>query len=459
MFNKRESEELEFKKSVSELKEGVISLSSMLNKNQHGILLFGVKNDGSVVGQQIGKNTTTSIANEIKYHLKPFVSPKIEVKKIENHDVISVEVIGSDTPYSAYGRYYKRCDDQDLEMTQQELENDFQNKNITYSKWEKTRTEYTVDDIDEQKLIEFINQANDANRLNYRYKDAVDALCRMNLMVDEHLNNAGYYLFANNKPMILKLATFATDSRITFVDNKLFRGNIFECIEEGIRYITSNIHFNAIISGIKRIEKPEIPIEAIREIVVNSFVHMRVTEGDYNEISISPHKVRIYNPGLIALNRDPKDFASGMIGSKVRNPLIAMTLYKNKTIEAFGTGFKRVFDLCSHENVNYDYHNDGIGFCFEFERNDTDLIKNKSSQKSNAKNENNIDLSKEETQRLLLEFALKNGNTINSIDEVVKALKKSRITIQRAINKLVKLNKFQRIGSKKTGYWKLKTER
>lgn len=408
------------------------------------------------MGQQIGKNTTTSIANEIKYHLKPFVSPKIEIKKIGNHDVISVEVIGSDTPYSAYGRYYKRCDDQDLEMTQQELENDFQNKNITYSKWEKAKTEYTVDNIDEQKLIEFINQANDVNRLNYRYKDAVDALCRMNLMVDEHLNNAGYYLFANNKPMILKLATFATDSRITFIDNKLFRGNIFECIEEGIRYITSNIHFNAIISGIKRIEKPEIPIEAIREIVVNSFVHMRVTEGDYNEISISPHKVRIYNPGLIALNRDPKDFASGMIGSKSRNPLIAMTLYKNKTIEAFGTGFKRVFDLCGQEKVNYYYHNDGIGFCFEFERNDTNLINNESSKKfTKPNNEKTIDLPKEETQHLLLEFALNNGNTINSINEVVKALKKSRITIQRAINKLVELNKLQRIGSKKTGYWKL----
>lgn len=49
--------------------------------------------------------------------------------------MISVEVIGSDTPYSAYGRYYKRCDDQDLEMTHQELENDFQNKNITCSNW------------------------------------------------------------------------------------------------------------------------------------------------------------------------------------------------------------------------------------------------------------------------------------------------------------------------------------
>ena len=456
MDKKRENEELEFKKSVSELKEGVISLASMLNKNQHGILIFGIKNDGSIVGQQIGKNTTTSIVNEIKYHLKPFVSPKIEIKKLENHDVISVEVIGNDTPYSAYGRYYKRCDDQDLEMTQQELENDFQNKNITYSKWEKTRTDFTINDVDEQKLIDFINQANEANRLNYRYKDVADALRRMNLLIDDNLNNAGYFLFGKNKPIFLKLATFATDSRTTFIDNKLFRGNIFECIDEGIRYIVSNIHFNAVISGIKRIEKPEIPVEAIREIVVNSFVHMRVTEGEYNEITITPSKVRIYNPGLIALNRDPKDFASGMIGSKIRNPLIALTLYMNKTIEAFGTGFKRVFDLCSHDNVKFDYFNDGIGFCFEFERNNTDLI-NTTTSKNQINNPNKKDSgsSKEETLDLLIKFALENENTINTIDEVAKSLNKPKITIQRAISKLVELKKLRRIGSKKTGYWKL----
>lgn len=40
-----ENETLEFEKSISELKEGVISLSSMLNKSGYGILYFGVTND------------------------------------------------------------------------------------------------------------------------------------------------------------------------------------------------------------------------------------------------------------------------------------------------------------------------------------------------------------------------------------------------------------------------------
>ena len=52
-----ETEKVEFKKSTGELKEGIISLSSMLNKNGYGTLYFGVKNNGDIVGQSIGDST------------------------------------------------------------------------------------------------------------------------------------------------------------------------------------------------------------------------------------------------------------------------------------------------------------------------------------------------------------------------------------------------------------------
>ena len=42
----RESETIEFKKTTGELKEGVISLASMLNKSGAGTVYFGIKNDG-----------------------------------------------------------------------------------------------------------------------------------------------------------------------------------------------------------------------------------------------------------------------------------------------------------------------------------------------------------------------------------------------------------------------------
>ena len=46
----RESETIELKKSLAELKEGLISMAAILNKHGTGELWFGVKNDGAAAG-------------------------------------------------------------------------------------------------------------------------------------------------------------------------------------------------------------------------------------------------------------------------------------------------------------------------------------------------------------------------------------------------------------------------
>ena len=56
----------------------------------------------------------------------------------------------------------------------------------------------------------------------------------------------------------------------------------------------------------------------------------------------------------------------------IRNPLIATVLYYNRTIDAFGTGFERVFRLC--KDIRYQYSNNQFGFTFEFLRNHFDAI-------------------------------------------------------------------------------------
>lgn len=58
-----ETEQIEFKKTTEELKEGIISLTSMLNKSGTGTLYFGVRNGGEVIGQQIGDNTLRDISH------------------------------------------------------------------------------------------------------------------------------------------------------------------------------------------------------------------------------------------------------------------------------------------------------------------------------------------------------------------------------------------------------------
>jgi len=439
----RENEQLEFKKTTAELKEGVISLASMLNKHEHGVLYFGVKNDGTIFGQQIGKDTTSNISKEIKNYLRPIVSPIITMLDIDNKSVVKVEVHGDDKPYAAYGRYYLRSDDEDLQMTNSQLEDFFINKNIDYSKWENEITEYGEEVIDEELLISYINKGNEIGRISFLYKDVNDALTKLGLMKNNKLNNAGVYLFSNLKPLTLKLAIYPTNERISFIDNVIIKGNIFECIDNAYKYIVKNINWRAEIIGLNRVETPEIPVEAIREIVVNSFAHMKVNNSSFNEIYITPSKIHVYNPGFLVNGKSPIDFANGNNGPIARNPLINMILYLNKTIESFGTGFGRVFKLCEKENINYTYGNNEFGFVFEFLR----------KQNVSINVPINVSVNLTNTEALVLEI-IKTNKGVNK-SQIAKMIDKTEMTVQRAIKKLVDNALIKRVGSNKTGHWEI----
>ena len=58
----KESETLEFKKTTGELKEAMISISSILNKHGVGTLYFGVKPNGDVDGQDVTESSLRDVS-------------------------------------------------------------------------------------------------------------------------------------------------------------------------------------------------------------------------------------------------------------------------------------------------------------------------------------------------------------------------------------------------------------
>lgn len=201
----------------------------------------------------------------------------------------------------------------------------------------------------------------------------------------------------------------------------------------------------------KKVETPEVPLEAFREIIVNSFAHMKVNFSSYNEIYITPTKIHIYNPGPLVVGTSPEMFASGKQGSMIRNPLIATTLYYNKTIEAFGTGFERVFRLC--KDTGYRYENNQFGFTFEFLR----IANNrKAGSKNNCNNSLADDLSLDEKK--VLDFIIQNEKEGFSKLDIINYLGKSISTVNRILSSLIKKGLIVRVGSNKSGIWKVKNE-
>lgn len=92
----QENETTELKKSTSELKEAVISIVAMLNKHQRGEIWFGIKNDGSVAGQQVSDKTIRDVSKSIADHVEPRIYPVVEQVTIGGKACIKVQAEGGE---------------------------------------------------------------------------------------------------------------------------------------------------------------------------------------------------------------------------------------------------------------------------------------------------------------------------------------------------------------------------
>lgn len=444
-----ESEKIEFKKTTNELNESLKDISAILNKHGEGVLYFGVKNNGEVVGFQINDNTLRDVSRKINESIEPKIYPIIEKLNIDNKKIIKVSFKGKNPPYSANGIYYIRVSDESRIMSQEELINEI--KSIHYNSfWEETITEFTIDDIDDSSLLDFYKKAVNSNRLIMDVYNKENLLKLLNLMNDNHLNKAGYYLFGKNVNLNLKCSIYATDEKLTFIDLNEYRGNIYQLVDVAQNYVNSNTRRAIKFDGSRnRIDVPEIPKDALREIIVNSFAHAQYEFNSEHEINIFPSSVAIYNPGKFPKGLTPLDFIETQRYSLTRNKIILDVLYRSKDVEKSATGFKRVNELCKQNDINYSFNIDEYGFTFIFERKNLNTFDKDKEIHFNIKT--NVLLTK--TQEDVYN-ALKNDNTL-TIEKLSAILSKSNKTIIRAL-KFLTDNKFIiREGSKKNGHYKI----
>lgn len=441
-----ETEELEFKKSTGETRDAMKDIVAILNKHEKGILYFGVAPNGDVKGLQVVESTLRDVSRVIFESIKPQIYPQIQKITIDDCDIIEVKFSGKNKPYSAYGKYFIRVADESRELTPAELK-EMMIANEYSERWEQFETPYTIKDVDEAALKEFFNRAIACGKLPEDGYDAEKLLNKLGLLKNNHLNNAGYVLFGNNGPVTLKMAVFASDEKLTFLDINRAEDNIFRLVDTALTYIKKNIRWRAEIGNVTREEIPEIPLKALREIVINSFAHAEYGTGSQHEIDIHPGKVVIYNPGTFPSEFSPEDFVKKNLSSIIRNELIAKVLYLCHDIESFGSGFKRVYALCNAENVGCSYEKTPIGFSFVFLRNDPNMPKNMSDKKQSVP----VDLTKTEKEVYRLLQLQPNLTREELSIEIAKSIK----TVQRTLEGLRLRGLISRVGTSRKGYWKI----
>lgn len=228
-----------------------------------------------------------------------------------------------------------------------------------------------------------------AGRISFEYTDTATVLNQLGLTEGQHLINAGKVLFSDDILQDLQLAIFATNERHTFNDIQRFHGPVLKLVDIAETYIRNNIHWRVEFDGsIRRKEIPEIPMDAVREALLNSFCHKDHGSGQSNEVAIYKNRVEIFNPGVFPKGYEPKDFIENIERPIRRNPIIARMLYYSKEIESFGTGLKRIMEACRDAGVKYEFRQMKSGFMVVFYR-DTESCTQDNTQVSLVNTQDN----------------------------------------------------------------------
>ena len=417
-----ETETLEFKKSTGELKEAMHSICAILNKHQHGELYFGVKPDGTVVGQVVTEESLREVSQKIKNFIEPRIYPEISKVVLDGRDCIHVKFSGNQIPYFAY--------------------------NVARIR---------VYDVDQELLKKYVEQAHDVGRIAISYTDKKTVLNQLELTEGDMLLNAGKVLFGDDILQDVQMAIFATNERLTFNDIQRYHGPVLKLVDIAENYIKSNIHWKVEFTGeLQRKEIPEIPVDAIREALLNSFCHKDYSSGESNEVAIYKNRIEIYNPGTFPEGLEPQDYIDHIERPVRRNPKIARILYYSKEIESFGTGLKRIADACKNAGVRYEFQKKKTGFvvCFYRSENGNESIKADASTDKVRISTDKVRINRENLntyQKKIFDFIQKNGQITNKQVQELLGVKDSRAL--KILKELVSMGVILKQGKLKGSYY------
>lgn len=324
------------------------SLSSFSNQNEGGVILFGIdeKDDFSIKGVYDAQDLQKKVAEQCK-QMEPPVRALFTVCDIDGKKIVSAEIPGVDVDlrpvfYKGVGRIkgsYIRVGESDEQMSEYEV--------YSYEAFRKRiRNELrTVDDekfslINNERISHYLNEVKKEKDNLAKSVSDDDILELMGITKGGKPTLAGLMCFSiypqayYPQLCITAVALPGTEQGISginderFIDNKRITGSIPEMLDSAVDFVRRNSRNITIIdSNGRRIDKPEYPVKAVREAILNALVHRdysSYTENIPVRIEMYRDRLEIINSGGLYGNISINEL--GQVRPDTRNPALANIL-------------------------------------------------------------------------------------------------------------------------------------
>lgn len=213
---KKEGNSLEFKESTGQLDRSMETLCAFLN-GEGGTILYGVKDDGKIIGQTVSDSTKRSIAEAVN-RIEPFVDLEITYVAIPGTEkyviVIFVEEQRFMRPFTYKGRAYQRIESTTTVMPQERYNHLLMERGGKYG-WEAMiNPDLKIADLDENAILGAVREGIRNGRLpETTIREEIPVILKkFRLLNDGKLNNAAAVLFGKElydyPQCLLRMARF-----------------------------------------------------------------------------------------------------------------------------------------------------------------------------------------------------------------------------------------------------------
>jgi ATP-dependent DNA helicase RecG len=362
LVKKSESSTLEYKSSTGQLKPAFATICAFLN-GKGGTVLIGVKDKGQIVGQDVTDNTRLEIANGIK-KIEPTATIDVHYVEVKNNKfVIAIHVsAGNHIPYIYDGRAFQRDESQTDKMSQHRYEQLLVKRGQLNHSWEEVIAyDYKLSDLSHEEIYKTVADGIRENRIpaSAQREDIPQILERLNLTIEGNLKRAAPVLYAKQESMkfsqcMIKMARFKGINKLgDFIDNQQLYGNAFFLLSEADAFLRRHLPIASFFKPdqFKRIDKPALPVMAVREALINALCHRDYAkQGTDISLAIFDDRLEIWNSGTLSKELSIESLRH-YHDSILRNKLISHVFYLRGMIEKWGSGTNKMIDLCKEASI------------------------------------------------------------------------------------------------------------
>lgn len=164
----------------------------------------------------------------------------------------------------------------------------------------------------------------------------------LGLVTEDGVHTNLALLLSDQCPHTVKLAVFQGRKKSVFRDRCELSGSVLKQLDGAYEYINRFNRLRSEFKGLKRIDMPDYPEEAIREALLNTIVHRDYALSGPALISIFDDRIEFVTLGGLVKGVSTDDIALGI--SIPRNKRLAEVFYRLKLIEAYGTGIPKIYE-------------------------------------------------------------------------------------------------------------------